>query len=100
MFLDLELDRPRPRPPLGAWRRVHVVQEAALTRSRRGVAWGPFLLAAFEVQLQVVILVGARAAQLPEAFARNTNRGGAIDVRHDRKDSERVPARPNGLHVF
>src|SRR6185295_453191 len=64
------------------------------------VARRPFLVAPFELQLQVIVLESAAGTELAEDFTRDSDRGPAIDVAGDGKHLERIAARPDRLGVF
>src|SRR2546422_8590472 len=100
MFLDLQLDRARPRASAGSRRGVNVVQQTAVARSFGSVARRPLLFAPFESQLQVVVLEGALGPELAEDFAGDPDRGPALHVADDGKHLERIAARPDRLCIF
>src|SRR5438046_1104791 len=100
MLLDLQLNRACPGASAVAGRRMNVVQQTAVTRRFGFLTRRPFLLAPFELQLQVVVLEGARGPELAEDLAGNPHRGPAIDVADDGEDLERVAAGSDRFGVF
>src|SRR5438094_8080424 len=100
MLLDLQLNRACPRASALAGRRMNVVQQTAVSRRFGFLTRRPFLVAPFELQLQVVVLEGAFGTELAEDFARDPDRGPAIDVADDGEHLERVAAGSDRLRIF
>ena len=100
MFLDLQLDRPCPRPSVDARLGVNVVEQTAVAGRFGSFARRPLPFAPFELQRQVVVLEGALRPKLAEYLARDADRRPAIDIADDGEHSERIAARSDWLDVF